>query len=126
MKLIICGAAIAATVAVAGCANAPISAAAVQADAKVAVTTFCSGFMPAGVIVATNLNAQLQADYATVTKACTAIGNGSSVNFVTAGGAAIALYDGLKTTYPKAFTALADHDLVALRRIDPACLRRLK
>ncbi len=114
--------------ALAGCAGQTpaITGAAIKADAQVAVVSFCTTGLPAAQPLVGDLNAQLQADYATVSRACTAIGNGQSVNVVTVASAALALYDGLRVTYPKAFTALAGRDIVALRRIDPASLRGLR
>ncbi|RBP03787.1 hypothetical protein DFR50_14235 [Roseiarcus fermentans] len=112
--------------ALAGCQSTggpAISAASVQADAKAAVQAFCATGLPAAQPFVAELNAQLQADYRTVSTACALLANGGAINPIAAAAAALALYDGLKATYPKAFTALAPADMTSLRRISVRGLR---
>lgn len=111
--------ALALAAALAGCQQSGVTA----SDAQSLSTAFCSTWLPAAGAVVGNLNKQLQADYATATAACAAIGNGGSVNAVTVAVAALELYEGVTATYPK-FTALSDRDLATARRlIDTTGLR---
>ncbi len=93
----------------AGCASkdstgsAPkVTISAVKADAKTAVTSFCTDDLSPASLVVEHLNEQVQKDFATVSAACADIGNGKSINWVTAGVAVFDLYEGIKAVYPKA------------------------
>ena len=103
-----------AAVSLSGCQTQ--TAAVSKADASSLSQAFCGSFIPAVYPVIGGFSKQIQQDYQTAATACLAINEGQSVNALTVGLAALALYEGVSATYPK-LAALAPHDIETAHRL---------
>lgn len=110
-----CGVALAgfAALALSGCNNQGVS----KLDAQTLSASFCNEWLPSIGPLVDGLNAQMQANHATVTRACKAIADGKSINAISVAFAAVTLYEGVMATYHPGVKALSDHDLNTARRL---------